>query len=154
MGRMKPVTGVGRVVSYKVEKMGLTDEQLARRLAEAMHHETLRRQDAAGFKTAAAMERVKGREMNGILIQLRERKRNPPVRVRRMDALADYDFGKCEDELALIKDRGKDFERMAAEYGADADKAARAATGYQLRIVKLRTQGKLREAEEIDVRPN
>lgn len=136
-------------VRFKVEQLGHTAGDLARLLAEALQNASLKQNDADAYERQAASERVKIRDYNNILFQLKERKRNPPARVRRMDPLNEYDEEAVKEEVEMIKARHANFSTMAAEFKNAAEKARRDASGYQRRLQDLSLSGKLRESEVV-----
>lgn len=149
MGRMG--VGAGPVGRLKIERMGLTDSELAHLKVESMQNAMLRQQDAAAYKIQAASERTKGRELVITIHGFKEywKKRPPKDKRSRMEPYESYDLGMCEEELKVVKQRAQDFEMRSAEYQADAERHARETAELDERLRKLQREGKSREAEEI-----
>ena len=148
MPRMK-TPGQAPQIRFKIEEMGLTVGDLARLLAESLQNASLRQGDAEAYDRQAASERAKVQQLNNILFQLKERRRNPPAKLRRMDPLNEYEEEAVKAEIAMLKKRGAKFADMAAKFRADAEKHRRSADDYQRRLRDLSLSGKPRESREI-----
>lgn len=147
MPRMKSATTPS--VHIKIERMGLTVGELAMLKVEAMQGHSLKQQDAQAYQLQAANERTKGQQFVVVLQQLKDRKRNPPAKVSRMDPLSEYDVDKVKDELEMIKARAQNFSDLSAKYQREAEQHMRDVVSIDVRLEKLRGSGLDREAEDI-----
>ena len=136
-------------IRLKAERLGATSEQLAVELAEAFRLGNRKRRDGAAYREQVANERLKAGRLNDVLFQLKDRKRNPPAQVRRMDPLAEYDVDMVKEELELAKARSINFQTMSDGFIEEAERADRNAAVLQNRIQALNKLGKQREALEI-----
>ncbi len=148
MGRMKN-TDAASIVKLKIEKMGLTIEELARQKVEAMQGNYLRMQDSAAYRLQAANERSKVHSFKDVIFRLKERARNPVANPSRMDPLNSYNLEAVQKELEEAQERSKEFEQTANQYQQDAERYNREVVGFDERLMKLNREGLLREAEEI-----
>jgi hypothetical protein len=89
-------------------------ERLAVRLAEVINGIANLQADVRALTGQADAERKKAKGLDAVIFQLRERERNPPAQVRRMDPLATYDMDACIEERDLYQRRAKDLQDQAA----------------------------------------
>jgi hypothetical protein len=125
-------------VKIRVDK-GPTPEQIAIQIAEAYQVQANSSADAAAFKAQAMHERRRANELQGILFQLKERARNPPEKIRRMDPLAEYDADSLKEEMEIYKKRAQDLQVMADQATERVKKA---------RLDAVRLQAEVKQARE------
>jgi hypothetical protein len=118
------------IVGLKVEhEPTTTPGQLAIELAESMQNAINYRADAVAFREHSVFEAGKIRKLNTVLFQLKERERNPPEKISRMDPLGEYNLDMINEEIALAKARTKEFSDRASsretEASAEDNKAVR-----------------------------
>lgn len=118
--------------------------RLAIELAEQLTLASVRQRDSATFSVSAQAERTKAQQLQSIIFQLKERKRNPIPNVSRMDPLNEYSMEQCEAEFALLKERAQDMQQKSDLYAQEAKEAQIKAEKLQKKIhdinVKLRSK--------------
>lgn len=90
-------------------------KRLAIRLAEIINGIGVLYGDVQTFKTQATSERAKAANLRNVIFELKERKKNPPKKVSRMDPYNTYDLEACEKEMKLYKDRAIEMDQTAAD---------------------------------------
>lgn len=138
------ITDMGNGYSLRLDYNCPEDDpaMLAERLAEALNGALLRQADAEAFHTQARAERQKATELQAVVLQLDERKRNPPARVRRMDALAMYDRDKCAADVVMLRERAVSLQKQGDEYAQDARSYREQAERLQSAIRNKRRNGR------------
>lgn len=107
---------------------------LAILLAEAMDAASKNQQDGDTYRVAATAELQKARQLQDVIFQIRERRKNPPVKISRMDPLNQYVLEDCEKELKKFKERAVELQSMADDFLQKATKNRNEANKLQIRI--------------------
>lgn len=107
---------------------------LAITMAECMQNAAQLQQDGEAYKNAASAELQKARQIKDVIFQIKEREKNPPVKVSRMDPLREYDLEDCENQLKIFKDRAVELQAKADEYFQKATENRNEANKLQIRI--------------------
>ena len=113
---------------------------LAKKLAEALMNASLRQTDAEAFAESSRAERTKARQFQDILFQLKEREKNPPAKVSRMDPLSEYDAVKIKEELEIYKKRAVELQEESDQHAESAKKHRVEAEQLQRKIHELRNK--------------
>lgn len=120
--------------------------RLAFELAEALNTVSERRNDCELFKTSAAAERTKASQMQDVIFQLKERRRNNVVSTSRMDPLNEYDLDSCEAEFALLKARAQEMQEKSDTYDVEAKAAKLTADKLQRRLHEINSKLRNKDA--------
>jgi len=117
MSRLKdPTLPPEAIVGLKVETEPVVKPQdLAIQLVESIENASLHRNNAKAFREHSQYEGGKIRTLNDVLFQLKERKRNPPVKVSRMDPLGEYNVDMIHKEIQQAKERQIEFANKASK---------------------------------------
>ena len=123
-------------VTFKIENDRPEDSpnSLAIQMAECMQNSSQFQTDGEVYKTAASAELQKAKQLQNVIFQIKERQKNPPAKVSRMDPLAHYDLEDCETQLANFKERAVDMQSMADDYFQKADANKNESNKLQIRI--------------------
>ena len=111
-------------------------QRMAIQLAEALTKSSTYQVDANTFSEAANAERQKAQQLQGVLFQIKERQKNPPTKVSRMDPLAEYDLESCEKQFEELKKTAQKMQEIADEHFSNAENARREADSLQRKIHK------------------
>jgi hypothetical protein len=109
-------------------------ERLAVRLAEIINGIGNFYAEADAFKRQGTSERSKAAGLRNVIFELKERKKNPPAKVSRMDPYNTYDLEACEAELQGYKDRSVEMDSLAAQQLEKRDKLQLEMIDVQSRI--------------------
>jgi uncharacterized membrane protein YgaE (UPF0421/DUF939 family) len=130
------------IIGFKIEvNDGNTPKTLAIKLAEAMQNSINYRNDARAFREHSQFEVEKAKNLKRVLVQLKEREKNPPTKVSRMDPLAEYNKEAVEQEIDQAMQRCREFAEMANDRETDASQEDQKAIALQRDIRELNDSG-------------
>lgn len=132
----------GKTSGIKIEEYNQEDDIsfLAIRLAEELHCASAKQKDYESFSAGAFAERKKALNLQDVIFKLKERQKNPPKKVSRMDPLNFYELETCEEELKTYMDRAKEMQEKADMYANEAQKHRNESQKIQIKIRRLRTE--------------
>ena len=124
------------IVGFKIEETRPEErlEKLAIQLAEALDNASRLQLDGETYKTAAAAELQKARQLQDVIFQIKEREKNPPAKVSRMDPLAHYDLEDCQEQLKTLKERAVELQAMSDDFTQKANENRNEAQKLQIDI--------------------
>lgn len=136
MSRMEDASGDTPKIRFEITESRPEDEPnvLAIKMAECLNTAALAQQDGETYKTAAGAELQKARQLQDVIFQIKEREKNPPAKVSRMDPLSHYDLEDCEKQLKVFKDRAVELQAKSDEFLQKANENRNEANKLQIRI--------------------
>jgi hypothetical protein len=96
---------------------------LSMQLVEAFEEERVHRMEKESYKTNACSEGQKVQQLKAVIHELKERKKNPPKKISRMDPYNTYNLDLCKEELTQAMDRMQEFTQTAAKH-AEGERTA------------------------------
>lgn len=144
----------GKVVGLKVTKSHPLDkyepQTLAVNLAQQLQASVNYERDAKTFAERANIERQKAIEMQEVIDQVEERRRNglpPDAKKSRMDPLETYDPMALRTQKSQHERNALMFDQKAQDYTAKAEKERKEADKTQVLIRKVNARIKERAKE-------
>ena len=113
----------GHRVKVDRERPENSPQWLSMQLVEAFEEERVHRMQKQSYQTNATSEGQKIQQLKTVIQELKNREKNPPQKISRMDPYNTYDLGLCEEELTQAIDRMQEFTQTAAEH-ATGERAA------------------------------
>jgi len=145
MSRMKE-PGPSKV-SFKIEHDRPEDSpnSLAIRLVEAFQAAANSQADADALRFSAQSERTKAQQIQDAIFQLKERKKNPPAKVSRMDPLNEYSLEACETQLAELKKNSVELQKTSDEHAQEAMRQRNEAERLQRLIREANDKARIKD---------
>ena len=113
---------------------------LAMQLVEAFEKERVHRVEKQSYKINANSEGQKIQQLKAVIHELKEREKNPPKKISRMDPYNTYDLNLCKEELDQAIGRMQEFTQIASKHADDERTAQIDQRNIQRRIKDANTK--------------
>lgn len=135
MSRMKD-PNYSNIIRFKIEEdvPENSPNVLAIKLAEALDSAAKFQLDGETYRAAATAELQKAKQLQNVIFQIKERAKNPPQKISRMDPLSHYNLQDCELELSKFKARAVELQQMADDFFQKATENRNESQKLQIKI--------------------